>query len=661
MKKLYFAVAAAAMLVACQKNQNQFSQELNQNTDFSASMEKFDADTKTELYAGNNVVWSEGDAIAIFQGSTAADLYQLKESSAGSSNGSFSLVSDNSEVNGDFTSGMEIAANIALYPYSEGLVCSNAASDEEAYIIEGFRFPSYQEYAPNSFAQNSFAMTAITSSLADHKLNFRNVGGAIKFQFSGNATVKSIKLEGNNNEIISGAAEITVYPGTAAPAVSMANPIGKSITLDCGNGVALSTDKATEFIIALPPTVFANGFTVTVTDIAGAEAVIVADAANEVKRSSILKMPVATVEISQEEKPELIELYSFETANGDYVGTNNNYNESCEINVKGITWSVQGNSTMSPWRIGGKSITEEDRAVYTVTPFNKAVKAIDLRLGMCTLTLNSCKLLYSQDSNFANATEIVLDPKTGNDENLIQTDIPANSYIKFVFNCTNTTSKNQYLHFNGVSFYGEAGGEEGGEDNPGGDNPGGEDTNPFEEVLSTFNSMEIYTYENEDGGADYMAVVYAYDYDTETASDAYLCIGGQIVDKNHINGTHEFFIFDETYHLYLSEEEIYPFASGTVNFSCLQQGTEDYYYGFYAAVLEYTFADGKPYSFTFDALETLAIDIDLSDFETDEYAYYILQDEPVAAKANILSYYPSIKTKPMLRKSPAIKHIMLRR
>lgn len=660
MKKLLFAVAAAAMFVACQKNQNQFSQELNQNTDFSASMEKFDADTKTELYAGNNVVWSEGDAIAIFQGSTAADLYQLKESSAGSSNGSFSLVSDNSEVNGDFTSGMEIAANIALYPYSEGLVCSNAASDEEAYIIEGFRFPSYQEYAPNSFAQNSFAMTAITSSLADHKLNFRNVGGAIKFQFSGNATVKSIKLEGNNNEIISGAAEITVYPGTAAPAVSMANPIGKSITLDCGNGVALSTDKATEFIIALPPTVFANGFTVTVTDIAGAEAVIVADAANEVKRSSILKMPVATVEISQEEKPELIELYSFETANGDYVGKNSAYNESCEIDVKGITWVVEGNSTTSPWRVGGKNIDGVDRAVYTVTPFPKAIKCIDLRLGMYTITVNGGKLLYSQDSNFANATEIVIDPKTGNVKNLIQTDIPANSYIKFVFNCTNTTGSNKYLQFNGVSFYGEAGGEEGGEDIPGGDNPGG-DTNPFEKLLSTFNSMEIYTYENEDGGADYMAVVYAYDYDTETASDAYLCIGGQIVDKNHINGTHEFFIFDETYHLYLSEEEIYPFASGTVNFSCLQQGTEDYYYGFYAAVLEYTFADGKPYSFTFDALETLAIDIDLSDFETDEYAYYILQDEPVAAKANILSYYPSIKTKPMLRRSPVIKHIMLRR
>lgn len=660
MKKLYFAVAAAAMFVACQKNQNQFSQELNQNTDFSASMEKFDADTKTELYAGNNVVWSEGDAIAIFQGSTAADLYQLKESSAGSSNGSFSLVSDNSEVNGDFTSGMEIAANIALYPYSEGLVCSNAASDEEAYIIEGFRFPSYQEYAPNSFAQNSFAMTAITSSLADHKLNFRNVGGAIKFQFSGNATVKSIKLEGNNNEIISGAAEITVYPGTAAPAVSMANPVGKSITLDCGNGVALSNDKATDFIIALPPTVFANGFTVTVTDIAGAEAVIVADAANEVKRSSILKMPVATVETSQEETPELIELYSFETANGDYVGKNSEYNKSCEIDVEGITWVVEGNSTTSPWRVGGKNIDGVDRAVYTVTPFPKAIKCIDLRLGMYTITVNGGKLLYSQDSNFANATEIVIDPKTGNNENLIQTDIPANSYIKFVFNCTNTTSKNQYLQFNGVIFYGEAGGEEGGEDIPGGDNPGG-DTNPFEKLLSTFNSMEIYTYENEDGGADYMAVVYAYDYDTETASDAYLCIGGQIVDKNHINGTHEFFIFDETYHLYLSEEEIYPFASGTVNFSCLQQGTEDYYYGFYAAVLEYTFADGKPYSFTFDALETLAIDIDLSDFETDEYAYYILQDEPVATKANALSYYPSIKTRPMPRKSPAFEHVMLRR
>ena len=280
---------------------------------------------------------------------------------------------------------------------------------------------------------------------------------------------------------------------------------------------------------------------------------------------------------------------------------------------------------------------------------------------MYTITVNGGKLLYSQDSNFTNATEIVIDPKTGNVKNLIQTDIPANSYIKFVFNCTNKTSNTKYLQFNGVSFYGEAGGEEGGEDVPGGDNPGGGDTGSFEDVLSDINVMLVSTYADEEYGNVLLAMeLYGMDFISgELSSDASIYTATAISDKNYINGTHELFPSEEAFGFYLGED-FYPFASGTVTFSCLQKETDEVN-AYYAATFNCTLTDGNPFVYTLSTLVTLAIDGDLSDFETDEYVYYILQDEPIATKANALSYYPSIKTRPMPRKSPAFEHVMLRR
>ena len=49
------------------------------------------------------------------------------------------------------------------------------------------------------------------------------------------------------------------------------------------------------------------------------------------------------------------------------TGTNNSYAGNCDIAIGGITWNVTGNSTMNPWRIGGKNINSTDRTVYSKT------------------------------------------------------------------------------------------------------------------------------------------------------------------------------------------------------------------------------------------------------------------------------------------------------
>ncbi len=277
---------------------------------FDASIEIFESLTKTSMTPTRNVVWSSDDQLAIFQGNTLADKYQVSESSVGSPNGSFSLVSDNSgELNADFVSGNQIDANIALYPYSENMVCSNAVvSDSEnsssvsVYEITGVVLPSVQGYVAGSFGEGTFPMVAVTETMSDHKLKFKNLMGALRLQFKGSQKVVSIKVEGKNNESLSGTATITAYTNNNNPAITMTSETVSSVTLDCGDGVQLDPSVATDFIVALPPVLFSQGFKVTVVDSDEVETIIESDVANTVLRSSILTMPVVSLDDSQDEE-----------------------------------------------------------------------------------------------------------------------------------------------------------------------------------------------------------------------------------------------------------------------------------------------------------------------------------------------------------------------
>ena len=311
MKKILLLSIGIALSVACQQETTPESPVQKTDEEFSSSLESFDSPTKTSMTEDNSIVWTKGDQIAIFQGATVADTYQVKDQCDGTASGIFTLVSDNSEVNGEFSSGMEIPANIAVYPYSDGLGCSSATVTDggitaTTYTISGFDFPSVQQYQANSFPQESFAMVAVTASVSDHNLRFKNVNGALKLQLRGKCVVKSIKLEGNDNEKLAGASSITAYPGTTVPSIKMSSEATGAITLDCGEGVQLDPAVPTIFIISVPPTVFSKGFTVTVVDTEGNEMPVRASVSNEIKRSSILKMPVVTVPVVSAETENIV-------------------------------------------------------------------------------------------------------------------------------------------------------------------------------------------------------------------------------------------------------------------------------------------------------------------------------------------------------------------
>lgn len=297
MKKITLIMAMAAMFAACQ--QEELAPDLPEASadDYVATVEDFGAATKTSMSETNRIVWNAGDELMIFQGYTLGDRYKVSDASAGTSNGTFSIVrGEDGRTDGDFIAGTELSRNVAVYPFSEDIVIDNLIDGDTdevlAYTLEGIEIPAVQTYVENSFANGAFPMVAVTVDKPDHRLKFNNVAGALKLRLKGSDKIKSIKVEGNNDEKLSGKATVTAwFEDGKKPTLEMASDAGTSVTLDCGDGVQLSITEATSFVIALPPTEFTEGFTLTITDTEGNVETKTAKAANTVKRSGILAMP----------------------------------------------------------------------------------------------------------------------------------------------------------------------------------------------------------------------------------------------------------------------------------------------------------------------------------------------------------------------------------
>ena len=155
------------------------------------------------------------------------------------------------------------------------------------------------------------------------------------------------------------------------------------------------------------------------------------------------------------------------------AGSNNSYAGNCDIEIDGITWNLTGNSTMNPWRMGGKSLENVDRTLYSKTPMNGEVNKVVLSVGTSSLTVNSSKLLVADNADFTNAVETSFETTASTDIE-IPVSAASGSYYKFVFNVTVSGSSNKYIQISKVEFYGAAG-EEGGTTEP--DNGEGEGGN----------------------------------------------------------------------------------------------------------------------------------------------------------------------------------------
>lgn len=292
MRKFMNILAAALVILAavgCEKNENLPDNSVQGRITLSATINNLA--TKTSL--GNKgtdgkypVFWSIGDAIAVINNDECFefDCDEIEENS----NGIFAL---KSKV--EYSKAFDATKPVqVIYPYDN--VIFQGSSNPVIYNI-----PAEQIYSENSFGNGASPMWAYAEN-GEGVITFDNLFGAIKLQLKGTQTIMSISIKGNNNEVLSGEAIITTDTDGTSPSLTMTseNDSAKSVTLDCSNaeeGVDLNESEATEFIIALPPVTFSNGFTVTVTDKNENTYIIESSKSNTIVKSSILTMPELTI------------------------------------------------------------------------------------------------------------------------------------------------------------------------------------------------------------------------------------------------------------------------------------------------------------------------------------------------------------------------------
>ena len=129
-------------------------------------------------------------------------------------------------------------------------------------------------------------------------------------------------------------------------------------------------------------------------------------------------------------------------------GENSDYTKSGDVEINGITWSMGGNNTTIPWRIGGKNITKVDRALYSKTAYPKALTSIKVTFGTSNITVNSCKLVYSTNADFTDSKECNIQ-FTASSTVEVTDNFPANAYYKLVLNVTNNKKDNKGKYVNG--------------------------------------------------------------------------------------------------------------------------------------------------------------------------------------------------------------------
>lgn len=276
------AFCSMLMLAGCQVANDVQESGPKDGQRYAAAMESFGTETRTEL-EGNQVLWSSGDMIMVFEGNDTGKSYVLDQSYSGRAYGEF-VASEDLVAEG---SGEETGALVAFYPCSSDLALSCDA--DGVLTLENVLFPSEQQYVSSSFADASFPMISVGAA-EDGELQFRNLGGVLHLKVKGKGSVTKVILESNDGELISGSASVTVAK-EGLPVVSMHDDASASVAIVCDPSVVLSETQATDFYFSLPPVEFASGFTVTIDY--GEKGSLVKQTVNpqNVKRSSLLHMP----------------------------------------------------------------------------------------------------------------------------------------------------------------------------------------------------------------------------------------------------------------------------------------------------------------------------------------------------------------------------------
>lgn len=262
MKRLFDFMTAAAVILAvagCAKEIEGEIQAPEQQEDEAGTMvigaelsDYPDADDVTKTLISDNgdktysVFWAEGDQILV-NGETSTNID----------------IDPDNKKSASFTLPVVDAPYCSVYPAGLYVKDSYKTVNEDSTVIE-ITIPSTQTYVENGFDPNAAIMTA--RGEAGGGLAFKHAMAYLKVAVNGTA-VKSIRVNGNDNEALSGAYIIS-YSKSKVAFGPKKNEEGKAIgntsaTISCGeSGVA----DGTPVFIAIPAREYKRGLTLTIVD-----------------------------------------------------------------------------------------------------------------------------------------------------------------------------------------------------------------------------------------------------------------------------------------------------------------------------------------------------------------------------------------------------------
>jgi len=147
------------------------------------------------------------------------------------------------------------------------------------------------------------------------------------------------------------------------------------------------------------------------------------------------------------------------TLDGTITGGSSGYAEESTITQNDFTWKVMGNTTMNPWRIGGKNLTGVERPVYSTNTIEDNISKIVVTHGTASnITVNSMTLIVSANADFSSATSTLNGNFAASGTTTFNRPDGAdwsNMYYKIIYNVSVSGNTNRFLQFISAEFYKE--------------------------------------------------------------------------------------------------------------------------------------------------------------------------------------------------------------
>ena len=380
MRRFFFITLALIAAVSSCSIKEETAQEMPEIR-FFARMETDLIGPETKAYADEDlhIFWNRGDLASIFYDKTYNRAFHYLGRD-GTTAGEFGRYGTDPS---HFTE-QEISTgyDYAIFPYDYDNAC-----DTEGNLT--VVFPYEQNRSTNGIGVN---LVLVARDPAGDFM-FKHAAGYLGIALYGSGvTVSKITLTGNNNEYLSGYPSV-FFSEEDEPYVSFLGAVddSKSVTLVCDPPVELgaSSSESTMFWITLPPTVFAKGITMTITDPNGNTCTKKRSSSLVIDRKSFKSLKAAEVVIEGGDTPSVINVSSVqlnESAMSLSVGETGNLTATVnpsDATDKTVTWTSSNTAVATVDANGKVTAVAPGTAVIVVTTTDGG------KTASCTVTVTS--------------------------------------------------------------------------------------------------------------------------------------------------------------------------------------------------------------------------------------------------------------------------------